>query len=184
MADLPPFPEFPKIARLNREMVVTEKIDGTNASVLVGEGAYPPVLAASRSRWINPGDDNFGFARYVYDNTDMFRALGPGHHFGEWWGAGIGRRYGLDHKRFSLFNTGRWNEETTPEGLFVVPVLHVGRFNTGDIEMCLRILRDFGSTAAPGFTKPEGVVVWHSAARTYLKATLEKDAEWKGKPNG
>ena len=32
-----PFVEFPKIPRLKRDIVVTEKIDGTNASILVPE---------------------------------------------------------------------------------------------------------------------------------------------------
>lgn len=30
-----PFQEFPKMARLSRECVITEKIDGTNAQILV-----------------------------------------------------------------------------------------------------------------------------------------------------
>ena len=45
---LPVFVPFPKITRLNREIVVTEKIDGTNASVHVLEDGT--VLAASRNR--------------------------------------------------------------------------------------------------------------------------------------
>ena len=34
--------------------------------------------------------------------------LVPGRHFGEWWGSGIQRGYGLDEKTFSLFNAYRW----------------------------------------------------------------------------
>src|SRR5687768_16084610 len=96
------FRPFGKIARLNRDVVVTEKIDGANALVAVGEDGT--VRAGSRTRWIAPGDDNFAFAAWVDKNIDALRGLGPGFHYGEWWGAGIQRRYGLTEKRFSLFN--------------------------------------------------------------------------------
>ena len=33
--DFPLFSQFPKMARLSREIVITEKIDGTNAQVLI-----------------------------------------------------------------------------------------------------------------------------------------------------
>lgn len=175
------FEAFDKIPRLNREMIVTEKIDGTNASVLVPDDDGP-LLVGSRNRWITPDDDNYGFARYVAEHEDTFRQLGPGRHFGEWWGQGVARKYGLDHKRFSLFNTSRWNTETVPDGLHVVPVLSFGHtFSTRLVSNILEWLREHGSQAAPGFMRPEGVIVWHVAARTYFKATIERDAEWKGK---
>src|SRR4051812_9704882 len=105
-----PFIEFPKIPRLKRTIVVTEKLDGTNASILVPEDDGP-LLAGSRTRWITPEDDNYGFARWVRDReADLRVALGYGHHFGEWWGSGVQRRYGIAEKRFSLFNVGRWAE--------------------------------------------------------------------------
>ena len=31
------FLEFPKMARLSREIIITEKIDGTNAQILITE---------------------------------------------------------------------------------------------------------------------------------------------------
>ncbi len=31
------FKEFPKIARLTRDCIITEKIDGTNASIYISE---------------------------------------------------------------------------------------------------------------------------------------------------
>src|SRR4051812_4307796 len=105
----PQFQAFPSIARLFRECVVTEKIDGTNGVVHVSDDGLT-VTAGSRSRWITPEADNFGFARWVAEHAEELRALGPGFHFGEWWGSGIQRRYGLDEKRFSLFNVGRWGE--------------------------------------------------------------------------
>ena len=33
LADAPPFRDWPKIARLNRDVVITEKIDGTNGAI-------------------------------------------------------------------------------------------------------------------------------------------------------
>lgn len=174
------FEEFPKIARLRRDMVVTEKIDGTNAQVHVLEDGR--VLAGSRNRYLTLEADNFGFARWVADHEAELRGLGVGRHFGEWWGAGIQRRYGLTEKRFSLFNTARWGDpEDRPLCCDVVPELYRGPFDTEAIMGCLDRLRSAGSVAAPGFPKPEGVVVWHEAARQLFKITIEKDAEPKGR---
>jgi hypothetical protein len=174
------FAEFPKIARLNRECVISEKIDGTNGQIIIGEDGA--IAAGSRSRLITPEQDNFGFAAWVRDHADELRTLGVGRHFGEWWGSGIQRGYGLTkgEKRFSLFNAERWGE-TRPSCCGVVPVLFRGLFSTAAVESCLQQLRDHGSVAAPGFVKPEGVVIWHAAAQVGFKVTLERDSEWKGK---
>jgi len=166
------FVEFPKIARLSREVVVTEKIDGTNASIYIGEdGTF---LTGSRSRWITPDDDNFGFSKWAHEHKDELLALGPGTHFGEWWGAGIQRRYGLTEKRFSLFNTSRW-ADVRPACCHVVPVLYQGIFDTARINEQLESLARCGSVAAPGFMKPEGVVVYHTAGNVGFKKTILKD---------
>ncbi len=173
------FQPFAKIARLTRECVVTEKIDGTNGLIEIGEdGTF---LVGSRTRYITPDDDNFGFARWAYANKDELMKLGPGRHYGEWWGQGIQRRYGLQEKRFSLFNTHKWTAETLPACCHVVPVLYAGIFDTAEIDVVLDRLRVDGSQAAPGFMKPEGVCVYHVAAGSYFKKTIEKDEVWKGK---
>lgn len=179
----PTFVEWPKIPRLNRQMVITEKIDGTNAAVVITEDGQ--VYAQSRSRIITTADDNFGFARWVLDNASSLTIdLGSGLHFGEWWGSGIQRGYGLikGEKRFSLFNTSRWAEPDfqTP-GLGVVPVLHEGPFNTLDINGQLAVLAAMGSKASPGFMKPEGICVFHVAANHSFKVTIDKDEEPKGR---
>lgn len=173
------FQPFPKMPRLAREVLITEKIDGTNAQVFIGNDMT--VLAGSRSRWITPDDDNFGFARWVRDHEDELRELGPGRHFGEWWGAGIQRRYGLGEKVFSLFNVSRWGGEpwNRPLCCDVVPVLYRGPFDTAAVESTLDDLRQNGSRAAPGFMKPEGVVVFHIAGNVGFKRTIEKDDEPK-----
>jgi hypothetical protein len=215
------FQEFPKMARLSREMIVTEKIDGTNAQVyIVGnpEGFYtakhpdplviaegtcggePAVIfAGSRSRFITPQDDNFGFAAWVRDHAQELFGLGFGRHFGEWWGAGIQRKYGMKDRRWSLFNVSRWclhgqepqriptadpriekYQEPLPECCGLVPVLHRGKFSTLQCDLVLDELRMGGSKAAPGFMKPEGIVVFHVAGNVGFKKTIEKDEEPKG----
>jgi hypothetical protein len=184
------FLSFPKIARLSREVIVTEKIDGTNAQVfirrLLDDEEMPTrspivavrgdllIYAGSRSRWITPADDNFGFAAWVHDHADALARLGEGQHFGEWWGAGIQRRYGLSEKRFSLFNVSRWGDER-PACCHVVPTLYRGPMDTVAVDEVLDVLRVSGSAAAPGFMKPEGVIVFHVAANVGFKKTLEKD---------
>jgi hypothetical protein len=187
------FESFEKIARLKRGCVISEKIDGTNAQVLivdqegheptdrcVGSAAGFAIYAGSRSRFITPDDDNFGFAAWVQKNEHDLAKLGPGRHFGEWWGSGIQRRYGLQEKRFSLFNSGRWNAESPPpECCHVAPVLYAGDFTTDAVDAALARLREFGSVAAPGFMKPEGVVIYHTASRSMYKVTLEKDQQPK-----
>ena len=177
----PEFLEFPKIARLAREIIVTEKIDGSNAVIYVGEDGE--VLAGSRSQWLI-GSDNFGFAKWVQEHKDELRALGPGRHYGEWWGSGIQRGYGLPkgEKRFSLFNTSKWTDDAVrPACCHVVPILYVGMFFTQEIQDRLDDLRTNGSRAAPGFMKPEGVVIFHPQGNVGFKKTIEKDEEWKGK---
>ena len=186
------FVEFPKMPRLSREIVVTEKIDGTNACIGISDEGE--VFAGSRSRWITPQADNFGFAAWVEDHREELLALGPGRHFGEWWGAGIQRRYGLAEKRLSLFNVGRWAlhgtepkqiptadprvvkaQDVLPPCCGLVPVLYRGMFDTAEIDRVVGELRTNGSAAAPGFLKPEGVVVFHVAGNIGFKRTIERD---------
>lgn len=176
------FQPFPKIARLRRDCVITEKLDGTNAQIVIQDGAI--VAVGSRSRWITPGKetDNFGFAGWVDQNRDELLKLGEGTHFGEWWGAGIQRTYGLTEKRFSLFNVGRWSDPSLlPACVSTVPKLYEGRFSSELVDTFIGAMRENGSYAVPGFMKPEGIIVWHAAARQLFKVTLEKDDEPKSR---
>jgi len=213
------FQGFGKIPRLFRDVVITEKIDGTNAaigivpvesdwdvpddaaSVIIFEGGMAgtyAVYAQSRKRLITPAKDNHGFARWVYENAlSLVHDLGPGLHFGEWWGSGIQRGYGLQkgEKRFSLFNVKRWMEaypishagqETCflpksfkTSGLGVVPVLYRGPFSTTAVSATLFDLNAFGSQAAPGFDRPEGIIIYHTAGNQLFKVTVENDEKPK-----
>ena len=193
------FQPWPKTPRLFREIVVTEKIDGTNAQVFIFpaneigvEGIDPKspeaifqeefalaykdgyaIAAGSRNRFLTREKDNFGFAKFVQENADSLFDLGEGRHFGEWWGKGIQRGYDLDYKMFSLFNTARWNLENCPACCSVVPILWQGVFSDVEIDQCLQDLKDKGSVASPGFMDPEGVIVFHTAANQTFKYTMD-----------
>lgn len=171
------FKAFDKIPRLNRNCIVTEKIDGTNAQVVVTDDGR--VLAGSRKRYVTPDDDNFGFATWVLlHEAELRDGLGPGAHYGEWWGPGIQRGYGLKEKRFSLFNSTRWAGER-PACCDVVPVLYAGLFCTRTLSKVLSELEATGSKASPGFMRPEGIVVFHCHSGHFYKATIEKDRTGK-----
>ena len=174
----PDFESFPKIPRLRREVIITEKIDGTNAQIVVTHDG--DVFAASRNRWVTPEDDNYGFATWVKKNEgELKNGLGIGQHFGEWWGAGIGRKYALSERRFSLFNTSLW-KGNQPSICSVVPVLAIGQFSDDIIAEALLKLKIGGSVAEPGFMSPEGVVVYMCASQTMHKVLLEGDELPKG----
>lgn len=218
------FVEFPKIARFSRECVITEKIDGSNAQIIIAPYHEPEIGmvhdcekfphvarvgglaigAGSRSRYIHHvTGDNFGFSAWVHAHAEELIALGEGRHFGEWWGSGIQRGYGLlkGAKRFSLFNVARWHQADkepyisatadlrqppklsteAPACCHVVPVLYRGDFQTTAVDLCLTNLRELGSKASPGFMNPEGVVVFHTASGQMFKKTIEKDAEPKSR---
>ena len=181
------FQEFPKMARLTRECIITEKIDGTNAQVAISDSGE--MFVGSRTRWLSAEADNFGFHAWCMANRDELLKLGPGRHFGEWWGRGIQRGYGLSEKRFSLFNTSRWADDRDrekyprdrPACCSVVPVLYQGLFGPKHDENFIARLRHEGSLAAPGFMKPEGIVIYHVAAGVSFKKTLDKDEQPKSK---
>ena len=173
------FVPFQKIGRLSREIIVTEKIDGTNGGIEIGEDGSFQV--GSRSRWLGADGDNFGFGMWALIHKDeLIAGLGVGRHYGEWWGAGIQRRYGLKEKRWSLFNVSRWGE-TRPACCHVVPVLWRGDFDTRAIYETMQQLLQNGSAAAPGFMRPEGVVIYHAQANVLFKKTFENDDAGKGR---
>ena len=148
----------------------------------MARSSLAPEASGSR-RAPSGGADNFGFAAWVEQHAEELRTLGPGRHYGEWWGSGIQRGYGLPkgEKRFSLFNTAKWSDAAVrPACCHVVPVLYTGIFSTGAIDVCLQRLKDEGSRVAPGFMKPEGVVIFHPQGNIGFKKTIEKDEEYKG----
>jgi hypothetical protein len=166
------FESFGKIPRLLKmPMIITEKIDGTNAQICISDDGKE-IQAGSRKRFVTPKDDNFGFASWVEQFKDELLALGPGRHFGEWWGRGIQRGYGLSEKRFSLFNTGKWSTGR-PECTSIVPVLYYGEFSQQGIEDVKSELLAGGSKASPGFMNPEGVIIYLPKANLLFKSTYD-----------
>lgn len=196
------FPEYPKTPRFKMRCSVTEKIDGTNALIRISnDNDLSPVIAVvqaenglkynvragSRKRWITPENDNFGFAGWVDRNAQwLVNNLGEGDHYGEWYGCGIQRGYGLVGKRLALFDgPGRYpwavDEDAERErdsdapvctryvdlnggSVGVVPLLY-----QGSLDEVLEVVRDpdaarlrflpQGSRAQPGFERTEGVIV-------------------------
>lgn len=164
----PPFEPYGKTPRWRSQVVVTEKIDGTNSLVEIPADPSLPLAVGSRNRWITPGKgtDNFGFAEWAQNNEALLRRLGPGKHYGEWWGCGIGRGYGLTEKRWSLFQAHRWTDEQLrkmglPGNVGVVPILvrSEPHFDFDPVAVAIEKLLTHGSVAVPGYMNPEGVIV-------------------------
>ena len=191
---MPDFIEFPKMARFSREVIVTEKIDGTNAQILITENGE--FFTGSRTRWITPENDNYGFSKWAHGHKEELMELGVGRHFGEWWGSSIQRGYDLPkgEKRFSLFNVTRWcphggipqlisnvnpliiqKQDVLPPCVGLVPILWRGQFADLDVKEIMLKLLYSGSQAAPGFMRPEGIVIFHTKANVGFKKTFEKD---------
>lgn len=200
MTHIDKFEPMRKIRRNPLTMTVTEKMDGSNASihifenpVTLAEGVIPTanllnytIVTASRKRWISPNDvggkgaDNYGFAHWVRERAaELVELLGPGSHFGEWCGPGIQKnRHGLNEKKFFLFNTHRWKIPSVrnpnwPDWLGVVPLLYQGGYDENQIEY---IMQHFSFSTG----NPEGIMVYCPEADHYRKVTFEhSEGKWK-----
>ena len=177
--------------------VLTIVPDMTEIDNTTGDPLYEfHIRAGSRNRWLTPENDNFGFAEWVAKRAHKLTQLGEGHHYGEWFGKGIQRGYGMSTRRFALFNTKRWYVPSEPTGamptegaavlpviagLTVVPVLYRGVWDDQAITGALDVLRKEGSWASDLQPRPdaEGVVIYHHVAGQYFKVTLENDASRK-----
>ena len=169
------FKAWEKIPRENPFTVtITEKMDGTNACIIIQDGCI--VGVQSRKRLITPEDDNYGFSAWVDENKDDLVNLGDGYHYGEWAGLGIQKNpHALDGKQFFLFNTFRWNDQNPnrPKCCEVVPVLFQGQLNPETIPELLIKMQD----DATENQRPEGVIAYYHAFRKYTKHTIKS-------PNG
>lgn len=172
MIEFKPWEKIPRENPFNA--TISEKIDGTNACIIIIDGEI--VGTQSRKRLITVEDDNFGFAQWVDENKDDIVNLGDGYHYGEWAGPGIQKNpHNLDQKRFFLFNTFRWNPNNPnrPECCDVVPVVYQGVIDGDTISNALKELAE----NAGENEKPEGLVVYYHAFRKYTKHTIKS-------PNG
>ncbi len=188
------FKKFDEIQRLSSNVTITEKIHGTNAQITIYEeitnsGVCTLVKAGSRTRWLTVEDDNYGFARKVAENEkELIEALGLGTHYGEWYGSGINGSYGLTggDKRLALFDirrTGQYKAGALPKWVEVVPVLYSGPFKDGVVTEVMEGLKTNGSKIAPGYMKPEGIVVRFDRNSLLLKNVFEQAVtKWCGAP--
>lgn len=196
------FKSWGSTPRENKNKTITEKIDGTNACIVAQNGK---VTAQSRKRIITPDEDNYGFARWVYDNAGaLLDTLGYGYHYGEWYGEGIQKNpLGIEGKRFALFHPTKYNEAngfdlSRVDGLETVPLLHHGQCDVWTIPNIMQDLETYGSkvkgaktqkvtTEIPGlgydgnmeWMRPadaEGIIIWNNETRTRTKMLLKDDA--------
>lgn len=176
MTDFKPFPKIPRW-KGSQHCFITEKIDGTNAQIVINEDCTDFEIG-SRSRWINPDQDNYGFAGWCYRNKEALLTLGKGVHFGEWWGLGIQRGYGVKEKYLSLFNTLRWDTPEQRERIAkipntgTVPLLYQGEFNSDVVNDAMFDLGKNGSKVA-AFDKPEGIIIYLPESRSTFKMTFD-----------
>ncbi len=190
--------------RENKNKTITEKIDGTNGCIVIYNGK---VSAQSRKRIITPDDDNYGFARWVYDNAGaLMDTLGFGYHYGEWFGEGIQKNpLGIEGKRFALFHPTKYTEAngfelSKVDGLETVPLLHHGQCDVWTIPNIMQDLDTYGSKVVgaartainvPGIEEvafhraadAEGIIIWNNETKTRTKMLLENDAfhKWEQK---
>jgi hypothetical protein len=149
--------------------VVTEKIDGTNACVVILNGS---IFAQSRNKIITPEDDNYGFAGWVERNKEELMKLGEGYHYGEWAGPGIqNNRHQLTAKTFFLFRP----YQDLPSCCQVVPFLYEG--DVTNIEVLDNILAELKNSRP---YQPEGVIIYFSAFRLVQKYTYDNNlSKWQ-----
>lgn len=179
------FNSYPKIERIGKLfMQITQKIHGTNAQVCIqkiGDGFV--VKAGSRTRWITPQDDNYGFAKFVDENSvELIEKLGEGTHFGEWAGPGINSGEGLSERTFILFDFWKYSDDL-PKQVRKVPVLYQGPLSMEAIEQFSELLKKNGSYLNPDFKRIEGIVINVGGTR-YKKVFEANETKWaKGDPN-
>lgn len=171
------FAKWPSIGRQKRnDIVITEKMDGTNACIIIEDGVV--VGIQSRKRFISRHDDNFGFANWVLDNEAEIVTLGNGRHYGEWCGPGIQKNpHNLEEKTFFLFNTHRQDADTLPCGIKIVEVLYHGPHDDSVITRCyddLYLKHEHDMTVTP-----EGIIVYYILFKDRVKYTYaNKDGKW------
>lgn len=148
------------------------------------------VRPAKRTSFISIEKDNFNFAQWVSTSKDdLARVLGAGTHFGEWIGPGINSGEGIKEKRFVLFDVMRFEtqkEEMTkvnlwPSRLDLVPKLALE--TTGDLrslaDRIMAELKEKGSVYAPGFMRPEGIVINVLGGQTLKFVFDTEETNWR-----
>lgn len=147
------------------------------------------VYAGSRTRWLTPEDDNYGFAKWVDQNAQtLIEFLGEGRHYGEWAGPGINSGEGLKQKTFVLFEPWRYTagkyEVVLPDDIKFVPIFNIPICEEISIYDYINIimgdLKNKGSFLVPGYMFPEGIVITINGQR-FKKTFAQEDVTWKPK---
>lgn len=178
------FKKFPKIQNYKKlHVLVTLKVNGTNSAIIIYKDEKTGELdlkTQSRTRFITPEDDNYGFANFVYKNKEAFiNSLGEGTHFGEWYGAGINSGEGLDHKELALFDVFRYKDVVLPEFVKTVPILYHGEYSKEVIEKVAEDLKTNGSKLVEGFMRPEGMVIQFLGSNLRFKYVFDaEETQW------
>ncbi len=182
------FIKYLKTKRFTSNIIITEKIDGTNAQ-LVWDEDHQILRCGSRNRYLNYSyePDNFGFAAWVDKNREVLTKYFKDFDYpiyGEWWGKGIQRGYEVDQKYFSIFHTGLFGDKIPQElyniGVRYVPVLYEGLNVDDPIHTIYHQLFDQGSKLKYNYMNPEGICIFFKDTGTIFKMTYEYE---KGKWN-
>lgn len=208
MSGLGEFVAWPKTPRLNKTAVtITEKLDGSNGcisfertSLIGGPKGDDNVLALaptadqgwlamrvqSRKRFLGDGkaNDNFGFAAWAVENAEQLAViLGEGRHYGEWYGRGIQRGYGLEDRRFALFSP--WRYQHVPfqnEGLALelVPTLETTTLDHLSMAISRQLEGLLHGSRVNEYPNPEGIVVNIMGVDKPFKYILDNPDTHKG----
>lgn len=200
------YPSFSSIERLeNIYCVISEKIDGTNGLIQIdykydwNGQRYDDHLVqfGSRNRYITTTDDNAGFANYFtphiasictlaeslinYGDNDNPKQDWPIYIYGEWFGKGIQRGYGLDEKYFMPFSS-FYAEHMIKAGIpnIMMPnIMYTGKFSLEVVDNCMNRLTSGGfHTLITNYDYPEGVVIYFPKYNFRLKQTFE-GSKWE-----
>jgi hypothetical protein len=193
------FKAYPKTHRIGTEQyTITEKVDGTNGVVYVHK-AKPAdfrvgkdrsyVKAGSRSRWLEDDGskkwDNHGFGEWVMENERALIELPEGFHYGEWYGRGINRNYGLKDRRFMLFDYARYDKLITNNNILgdlietetVLADVVTYDYLSIAIKLNSACLSVEGSVHVRGFSDPEGLIIRSKLRPAVYKYIIRKDEE-------
>lgn len=160
-------------------------VHNSNAQIFIekfnGDDQIFQIKAGSRTRWLTPDDDNYGFCKWVRANhEELIDKLGEGRHYGEWAGPGINTGEGLSEKNFIIFNYRRFQDKELPQNVLRVPVLYTGRISLEKINEVMAELKETGSRLVPGYMKPEGIVVEFDG--TFYKNVFDdEEVQWNRK---
>ena len=191
---------FPSIERLeNIYCIISEKIDGTNGLIEINE---TNVRFGSRNRYISFSDDNAGFANFFrhYEakledvakdvitkelelNGETLTSCNesyPLRIYGEWFGCGIQRGYGLKDKFFMPFSSfyGEKLIEYQVPNVITPNIMYTGKFSMEVVGTCMQQLKLNGSGVVKDYKQPEGIVIFFPKYNFRLKETFD-GAKWK-----